>query len=82
MTAMAELRATCDCCGGDRSTGAAKRMFWGDCVTPRTGAQRLGSVRPNGGGAVRHRRLRPVDALARFPASTARAPKSEVFRHV
>jgi len=76
---MLELRPNCECCDKDLPPDAADAMicsfectFCRDCVD-----NRLGGRCPNCGGNLVSRPVRPVPALAKYPASTQRVFKPQ-----
>ncbi len=76
---MLELRPNCECCNKDLPPDAADAMictfectFCRDCVD-----NRLGGRCPNCGGNLVSRPVRPVPALAKYPASTQRVFKPQ-----
>ncbi len=76
---MLQLRPSCECC--DRSLDPASRDAFicsFECTFCRDCAERLlrGQC-PNCGGELVRRPVRPVETLARFPASTERVFKPE-----
>ena len=71
------LKPNCECCDRDLPTDSAEARicsfectFCADCV-----ATRLGGACPNCGGDFAIRPIRPVELLAKFPASTQRVVK-------
>jgi uncharacterized protein len=67
---MLQLRPNCECCNKDLPPDSPEAMictFCADCMK-----NRLGGKCPNCGGEFVRRPVRPVAALARFPASTQR----------
>jgi hypothetical protein len=76
---MLELRPGCECCDRDLPPASREAMicsyectFCADCA----GAE-LGGVCPNCGGELVRRPVRPVEKLAKDPASTRRVRKPE-----
>lgn len=74
---MLALRPNCECCDKDLPADSREAMictfectFCRDCVE-----QRLDGRCPNCGGEFSSRPVRPVAALARFPASVDRVLK-------
>jgi uncharacterized protein len=74
---MLQLRPNCECCDKDLPPGATNAMicsfectFCQDCVEIV-----LGGKCPTCGGGFQPRPIRPVDKLAKFPASTERVLK-------
>ncbi|QGZ30948.1 DUF1272 domain-containing protein [Stutzerimonas stutzeri] len=76
---MLELRPGCECCDADlppESTGALICSF--ECTfCANCAASKLAYVCPNCGGELVARPRRPVDKLARHPASTQRLYKPQ-----
>ncbi|MGH2850607.1 MAG: DUF1272 domain-containing protein [Solirubrobacteraceae bacterium] len=71
---MLELRPNCECCDRDLPNGSPDaRICTFECTfCARCVEERLGGVCPNCGGGFVLRPTRPEQALARWPASTAR----------
>ncbi|MBT8415495.1 MAG: DUF1272 domain-containing protein [Boseongicola sp.] len=76
---MLDLRPSCECCdralppeSPDAMICSFECTFCCDCV-----ADKLNGLCPNCGGAFVPRPIRPIDKLARFPASTKRVFKPE-----
>lgn len=74
---MLEMRPCCECCGKDLSPTESEAMictfectFCTDCAR-----NTLHSTCPNCGGNLVARPVRPVELLAKYPASTVRVLK-------
>jgi hypothetical protein len=74
-----DLRPNCECCNKDLPPAATDAMicsfectFCRDCVETT-----LGGRCPNCGGGLVGRPVRPVEKLARYPASTVRVTKAD-----
>ena len=74
---MLELRPGCECCDRDLPpTSDDARICSFECTFCRACAETVLRGRcPNCGGELLPRPRRPADALAKFPASTARVHK-------
>ena len=75
---MLELRPNCECCDRDLPPESVDARictfectFCADCVD-----ERLKGICPNCGGGFTPRPIRPVEALERFPASSARVTRA------
>jgi hypothetical protein len=81
---MLALRPNCECCDRDLAPDARDAMICSfECTFCRACAEtRLRGRCPNCGGELVRRPIRPVDRLARHPASTARVFKPDGCRHV
>ena len=75
---MLELRPNCECCDRDLPPdSAAARICSFECTFCAACAEGvLGGRCPNCGGELVRRPVRPVDKLARCPASTVRKVKA------
>ena len=75
---MLELKPNCECCDADLPPQATDAMICSfECTFCRRCAEGiLGGHCPNCGGSFSPRPIRPAAALARFPASTQRTPRS------
>ena len=75
---MLELRPNCECCDADLPPESAEAVICSfECTFCRHCAEGiLGRHCPNCGGSFSPRPIRPASALARFPASTRRMPRS------
>lgn len=79
---MLKLKPNCECCDKDLPAAAPDAMicsfectFCRDCAETRLPGGRC----PNCGGNLVPRPIRPVDRLAKFPASAERIVKAHVF---
>jgi hypothetical protein len=79
---MLAIRPNCECCDKDLAADAADALicsyectFCVDCATNRL----PGGACPNCGGELVRRPVRPVDRLAKHPASTERVRKEHDF---
>ncbi|HLZ84317.1 MAG TPA: DUF1272 domain-containing protein [Caulobacteraceae bacterium] len=75
---MLQLRPNCECCDTDLAPESPKaRICTFECTFCATCAeQRFAGLCPNCGGELVRRPIRPLAALARFPASTERVTKA------
>ena len=76
---MLELRPNCECCGKALPPESAEAVicsfectFCRDCAT-----ETLRGICPNCGGNFCPRPIRPIEKLAKYPASTRRVLKPE-----
>jgi hypothetical protein len=76
---MLDLRPNCECCdknlppeSKDAVICTFECTFCADCA-----GTRLGGLCPNCGGDLVRRPIRPIDKLAKYPASTKRVLKAE-----
>jgi hypothetical protein len=76
---MLDLRPNCECCdknlppeSKDAVICTFECTFCADCAETR-----LGGLCPNCGGDLVRRPIRPIDKLAKYPASTKRVLKAE-----
>lgn len=79
---MLALRPNCECCDKDLPPDAADAMICTfECTFCRecAGDRLPGGLCPNCGGNLTARPIRPVDKLAKFPASTERVSKDHGF---
>jgi hypothetical protein len=79
---MLTLKPNCECCDKDLPADAADAVicsfectFCADCASARLPGGRC----PNCGGELVKRPVRPVDRLAKFPASDKRVVKAHGF---
>lgn len=79
---MLTLKPNCECCDKDLPPDAADAMicsfectFCAECASERLPGGRC----PNCGGELVKRPVRPVDRLAKFPASDKRVVKAHAF---
>jgi hypothetical protein len=77
---MLSLRPNCECCGRDLPAESRDALICSfectwctDCATTKL----PGGLCPNCGGELVRRPVRPVDKLAKFPASTERKHRPE-----
>jgi uncharacterized protein len=79
-----QLRPGCECCDRDLPGDSADAMICSfECTFCRACAEnRLGGRCPNCGGELVRRPIRPLDRLARYPASSQRVFKPNGGRHV
>jgi uncharacterized protein len=75
---MLQLRPNCECCDGDLPPDSPDgRICSFECTFCRTCAETvLRGVCPNCGGELLARPRRPIDKLAKYPASTERVLKA------
>ncbi|HUA76272.1 MAG TPA: DUF1272 domain-containing protein [Acetobacteraceae bacterium] len=79
---MLQRRPNCECCDRDLPPESAEaRICSFECAfCAECAGSALGRVCPNYGGNFVARPIRPVQALARFPASTKRVLKAEGYK--
>lgn len=77
---MLQLRPNCECCGRDLPPDSRDALICSfectwctDCAKTRL----PGGLCPNCGGELVRRPIRPVDKLAKFPASSERIHRPE-----
>jgi hypothetical protein len=76
---MLDLRPNCECCNKDLPPASTDAMICSfECTFCRDCAETtLGGRCPNCGGGLAARHVRPVEKLARYPASTVRVTKAD-----
>ena len=75
---MLEIRPYCECCGRELDPASLEaRICSFECTFCAACAERLGGLCPNCGGELVRRPVRPVEHLARYPASGQRIVNPE-----
>jgi uncharacterized protein len=81
---MLQLRPNCECCDRDLASESREAMMCSfECTFCTQCAETvLHGICPNCGGELVRRPIRPVTALAKYPASTERVVKKGGCRQV